>query len=89
MQLVVPADDGLGERWTLNCNINLWRSASTHGNLESMKKADKPSIADGATGDASQLAGTAPDDGTMTSVQVVHAVEQPWERRRTQASLSM
>ena len=42
VHVVDPADDGLGERWTLNCNINLWRSTSTHGNLESMKKADKP-----------------------------------------------
>ena len=54
-----------------------------------LKKASKSSRADGAFGDASQLAGTAPDDVTMTSVQIVHAMEQPWERRRTETSLSM
>ena len=38
VHVVGPADDGLGERWTLSCNINLWRSTSSHGDLGTMKK---------------------------------------------------
>ena len=42
VHVVDPADDGLGERWTLSCNINLWRSTSSHGDLGTMKKTGKP-----------------------------------------------
>ena len=40
--VVDPADNGLGERWTLSCNINLWRSSSAQGDLQTMKKTGKP-----------------------------------------------
>ena len=40
--VVDPADDGLGERWKLNCNINLWRATATSGDLGKMKDTGKP-----------------------------------------------
>ena len=42
VHVVDPADGGLGERWTLSCNINLWRSSSAQGDLQTMKKTGKP-----------------------------------------------
>ena len=41
VHVVDPADDGFGARWTLGCNINLWRSSATCGDLQSMKKTGK------------------------------------------------
>ena len=41
--VVDPADDGLGERWKLNCNINLWRATATSGDLGKMTGTGKPS----------------------------------------------
>ena len=42
VHVVDPADDGLGERWKLSCNINLWRSTASHGDLETMRNTGKP-----------------------------------------------
>ena len=42
VHVVDPADDGLGDRWKLNCNINLWRATATSGDLGKMKDMGKP-----------------------------------------------
>ena len=42
VHVVDPADDGLGERGKLSCNINLWRLTASHGDLEKMKATGKP-----------------------------------------------
>ena len=42
VHVVGPADDGLGDRWMLNCNINLWRATATPGDLGKMKDMGKP-----------------------------------------------
>ena len=42
VHVVDPADDGLGERWKLNCNINLCRATATSGDLEKMRFTGKP-----------------------------------------------
>ena len=42
VHVVDPADNGFGARWTLGCNVNLWRSSATCGDLQSMKRTGKP-----------------------------------------------
>ena len=42
VHVVDPADDGLGDRWKLNCNINLWRATATSGDLGKMKDTVQP-----------------------------------------------
>ena len=42
VHVVDPADDGLGDRWMLNCNIKLWRATATPGDLLKMKDTGKP-----------------------------------------------
>ena len=42
VHVVDPADDGLGERWKLNCNINLWRATASSGDLDKMRCTGKP-----------------------------------------------
>ena len=37
-----PADDGLSDRWELNCSIGLWRATATSGDLLKMKDTGKP-----------------------------------------------
>ena len=42
VHVVDPADNGLSDRWKLNCNINLWRATATPGDLLKMKDTGKP-----------------------------------------------
>ena len=42
VHLVDPADDGLGDRWTLNCSTRLWRASATPGDLRKMQDTGKP-----------------------------------------------
>jgi len=42
VHVVDPADDGLGDRWTLNCSSRLWRATATPGDLLKMQDTGKP-----------------------------------------------
>jgi hypothetical protein len=42
VHVVDPSDDGLGDRWTLNCSTRLWRATATPGDLHKMQETGKP-----------------------------------------------
>jgi hypothetical protein len=37
-----PADDGMDDRWTLNCSTRLWRASASVGELKKMQDLGKP-----------------------------------------------
>ena len=42
VHVVDPTDDGLENRWTLNCSTRLWRATATPGTLRKMQETGKP-----------------------------------------------
>ena len=42
VHVVDPTDNGLDNRWTLNCSTRLWRATATPGTLHKMQETGKP-----------------------------------------------